>query len=90
MKSKKEPVKVSSVWACYCDTSKSMNFDEICAHCCEEHGLMIRGKNAKRSMVMHLDCEDSYHSTYEVEVEGIKLTNSTTNPRNKSDMMYGD
>lgn len=49
------------------------------------HGLEAKGLKVNRRMVMHLDCEDSFHSTYEITIKAeggdIKMTNATANPR---------
>ena len=40
-----------------------------------------------RSMVVHLDCADSYHSTFEWNISGVKFYQHTCNPRHKNDPM---
>lgn len=94
-KTKKEPVVASSVW--WCDTCKTGEMEQgsMLAHLQTVHHLETKGLKCNKKMVMHLDCSDSFHSTYEVTVKTdsgeLKLTNSTCNPRSKDDLMrYAD
>lgn len=87
----KEPVKALNVFMCLsCDGKPEFDgTQEIKAHLKSVHKLTeLKGQ---RSMVMHLDCSDSYHSTYEWEISGVKLAQYTCNPRAKNDpMRFGD
>lgn len=88
MKNPKEPIKPTSVWFCdTCQSKAEMTFEQMVEHCKAIHNIEVKGKKCKRSMVMHVDCADSFHSTYEIEVEGLKLTHSTSNPRHANDPM---
>ncbi len=83
----KEPIKASNVFCCETCESKPVLESpyDVQKHLKEVHGLTeFKGK---RQMLMHLDCEDSFHSTYEWEIGSVKLTQSTTTPRAKDDPM---
>ncbi len=86
-KTPKEPVKATSVWSCVEHPEQAMSFDEMLVHAKDVHGLDLKGKKCRKKMIMHLDCADSYHSTYEIECDGLKMTYATSNPRNKGDYM---
>lgn len=92
-KKSKEIVTATSVWWCdTCDDKREMSHQEMVEHLKAKHGLDTKGLKCKKSMIMHLDCEVSFHSTYEVSIdtpgnELLKLTNSTSNPRHKNDPM---
>lgn len=86
-KTPKQPIKATSVWTCCEHPETAMSFEELLAHAKEVHGLYLKGKKCQKKMVLHLDCADSFHSTYEVECEGLKLLNATSNPRHKGDYM---
>lgn len=85
-KQKKEPVKASNIFMCItCNDGKEMSQEEVKAHLRDAHKLTeLKGK---RSMTMHLDGADYFASTYEWDIQGVKLAQSTINPRSKNDMM---
>jgi hypothetical protein len=80
-KTPKEPIKPSSTWQCLtCPDQPIFVHAEFLAHLETVHKV-ARPFKGKRSMTMHLDCADSYHSTYEWEIEGKKYIQTTSNPR---------
>jgi len=68
-----------------------MSFSEVVEHAKSVHGLEIKGVKCRKEMTMHLDCSDSFHSTYRVTVgEGdtaLVLINSTSNPRKRNNFI---
>lgn len=77
MKKPKEPVKNSDVFRC-CDRE----FDSMKAmkeHLEKDHG--VTDSKGTRSMQMHLDCADSYDSTFEWTVGGVKFLQYSTRAR---------
>lgn len=88
----KEPIKPVNAWWCETCGSKEMTHSEMMEHLRSAHHLETKGLKCKRTMTLHLDCADCYSSQYEVTIpvepdQEIKLTNSTTNPREKNDPM---
>lgn len=92
MRTPKEPIKPSSVWTCVtCDDKKDMTHPEMISHLQTVHKLETKGLKIKKSLNMHLDCADSYHSTYDVTTQSepeIKLLHATSHPR-KGHHAYG-
>lgn len=88
----KEPIKPSSVWTCVtCDDKKDMTHAEMVTHLQTVHKLETKGLKINRSLTMHLDAADSYHSTWEIKTQSdpqVKLINATSNPR-KGHHAYG-
>lgn len=86
-KAPKEAIKPSVLWQCP-NCPEKPEFDSnpaFVAHIKEVHKL--DNTRGKRSLVMHLDCADSFHNTYEWEIAGLKFHQSTSNPRQKNDPM---
>lgn len=85
MKKPKPPVVASNTFYCpTCDQTMdgAPAFKE---HLASVHSITdIKGTKRMR---LHLDCADSYHSEYELEIAGLQFLQSTTNPRHKNDMM---
>lgn len=81
----KEPVKASNVFQCLtCEAHPEFDSPaEFKTHLQEVHKLTeFKGKKS-----MTMDCSDSYHSTYEWEIGGVKAVQATCNPRAKDDLM---
>lgn len=86
MKTKRKPIQASNIFLCMtCNDNKELSVPEMKEHMKTVHG--IEECKGKRSMTMHLDGADYYASTYEWDVQGVKLAQSTVNPRRKDDMM---
>lgn len=83
---KKKPVKASNTWTCpNCPGNPQFEHKDFIEHVKAVHKLTeLKGK---RSMTMHVDCSDSYMSSYEWEVAGLKFYQSTINPRQKGEGM---
>lgn len=84
----KEPVKASNIFQCTtCEGNPE--FDNIPAF--KEHLQTVHKLTefkGKKSLTMHLDCADSYHSTYEWEIGELKFNQFTTDPRHKYELQW--
>lgn len=84
----KEPVKATNIFQCT-KCSGNPEFDGLEAfknHLVEIH--QVSDFKGQRKMVMHLDCADSYHSTFEWTLSGgLTFKQFCTNPRHKHDLM---
>ncbi len=91
-KKPEKEIEFSSAWRCDTCPSDAMTHVEMMEHLKTVHGLESKGLKCNKKMIFHLDCSDSYSSTYEVTVQSdkgaIKMTNSTVSPRKKDDMMW--
>lgn len=86
----KEPVQAKNDWVCSCSPDKIMSHPEVMEHLKTVHKMEPPLKG-KKSMIMHLDCADSFSSTYEWDINGLKLHQYTINPRQKNDpMRFGE
>lgn len=88
---KTKEVKASSAWWCETCKSSEMTHPEMLAHLKDSHALETKGLKCSKKMLMHLDCADSFSSSYEVTIKSdkgeIKMTNSTTTPRSQGSLM---
>lgn len=72
----------------YCDTcgsghnGKPLKRSEAMAHLENAHKVKPPFKG-KREMIMHIDSSDSYSSTYNWTIAGVKLTQALIEPRYK-------
>lgn len=84
-RSPKEPVKASVTFLCLACNESMDNLEAFKSHLKDKHQIVeFKGT---RKMLMHLDCEDSYHSEFELEIGGLKFRQATSNPRHKNDLM---
>jgi hypothetical protein len=93
MKTKtKEKQKYESFWSCNevgCEQAISMSIDEFKAHLKEKHGKEVtKDTKCTKRMQMHMDGDTWYSSIYDVDILGLKATNSTCNKRTGEDAMY--
>lgn len=88
MKKVKDPIKPSSIWCCpACDEKGELTHTEMMEHLRTIHKIETKGLKAKRSMLQHIDCADSFHSTWEWTIGDLRILNWTSNPRHKDDPM---
>jgi len=83
----KEPVKASNIFQCS-NCEGSPQFDGVEPF--KEHLISVHKITefkGKRQMTLHLDCADSYHSSFEWTLGGLKFEQFCTNPRQKHDLM---
>jgi hypothetical protein len=67
----KEEPKNSETWVC---CKEGFERPEMMKHLQETHGIDPKNAKAKRQMTLHLDCADTFTSSYEWTVEDPPLT----------------
>lgn len=85
MKGKRKPtppVEYSESFECItCNDRKILNKQEVREHLIQVHNVKrLKGKKAMR---LHLDCADSFTSTFEWDIGGVQLVQCVVCPRNK-------
>lgn len=88
----KEPVEYSSTWVCSCDDKSERDFPAMKEHLLSVHGIDTTGLKARKSMNMHMDCEDCHISQFDVAIlrDGMAdfvVYNSKVVPRHQNDPM---
>jgi len=70
----------SNSWWCETCHSNEMTFAEMEKHVAEVHHTAIKGLKGKKTMMLHLDCPDSFTSQYAWDFDPIplKMTQSIT------------
>ena len=80
MRKPKEPVKPSNVFVCTtCQQTDGMTPEQTKEHLQSVH--KVSSFKGTKTLLFHVDCQDSYTSQYEWDVQGVKLTQWVTNPR---------
>ena len=77
---KPKPATNSNSWWCETCHSGEMTFEAMEKHVQEVHHLAINGLKGKKTMMMHLDCADTFTSQYAWDFAPIplKMTQSIT------------
>lgn len=78
---KKTPVEATNFFVCQCAPDKQMTVEEAKEHLTTVHKLAT-AKGTKK-MICHLDCADSYSSTYEWQFGDVTMHQYLTSPRTK-------
>ena len=78
---KKPPVEATNFFVCTCSPKTEMTNIEALAHLKTFH--KIERAKGTRTMIAHLDCADSYSSTYEWKFGDVTMHQYLTNPRTK-------
>lgn len=81
-KPKKKQQEFGDWWTCQaCAESLSMSQPEMMAHLRDVHGIQTEGLKANRSMMMHVDGDDWFSSTYEWTIGELKVSQYTCKER---------
>ena len=81
----KEPIKASVTFICSACKESMESVDAFKVHLKDKH--QITELKGTRKMLSHIDCADSFHSEYELEIGVLKFHQFTSNPRSKNDLM---
>jgi hypothetical protein len=67
-------------WCVTCRDGQERERGDLMAHLALDHKLTAPYRGA-RTMTMHLDMADTYVSTYDWTIKGVKLAQTITGPR---------
>jgi len=82
MKKETTPVKASNYFVCQCAPDKEMTGDETREHLKTVHKLEPPRQGTKK-MILHLDAEDAFYSTFEWKFGDLIVHQYCSNPRTK-------
>lgn len=84
---KKDDSFYGTLWTCcQCKDLDSMEPEKMFAHMKEVHGIDTKTTKGTRSMLMHLDGDTWFSSTYEWTVGDLKFTQYSRYKRSKSSL----
>ncbi len=85
--SKRKPVEEYNRWHCIeCD--ETLDHKPMMQHLREKHSIEPKTTQGKKSMLSHIDYDDSFAWNWEWEIGGLKLTQHTLTERDEEGKAY--